>query len=55
MLNDTYGFQKVYLAVGTTDLRKGIEGLAGIVKFRFNLNPYVLWYNKVVTGVTYRI
>ena len=40
MLNDTYGFQKVYLAVGSTDLRKGIDGLAGIVKFRFNLNPY---------------
>lgn len=40
MLNDAAGFQKVYLAVGTTDLRKGIDGLAAIVKFQFNLDPY---------------
>ena len=40
MLNDAAGFKKVYLAVGTTDLRKGIDGLAAIVKFRFNLDPY---------------
>ncbi len=40
MLNDAAGFKKIYLAVGTTDLRKGIDGLAAIVKFRFNLDPY---------------
>lgn len=40
MLNDAAGFKKVYLAVGTTDLRKGIDGLAAIVKFQFNLDPY---------------
>ena len=40
MLNDAAGFKKVYLAIGTTDLRKGIEGLAAIVKFQFNLDPY---------------
>ena len=40
MLNDATGFKKVYLAVGSTDLRKGIEGLAAIVKFQFNLDPY---------------
>lgn len=40
MLNDAIGFKKVYLAVGTTDLRKGIDGLAAIVKFQFNLDPY---------------
>lgn len=40
MLNDAARFKKVYLAVGTTDLRKGIDGLAAIVKFRFSLDPY---------------
>ena len=40
MLNDATGFKKVYLAVGSTDLRKGIDGLATIVKFQFNLDPY---------------
>lgn len=40
MLKDDAGFKKVYLAVGTTDLRKGIDGLAAIVKFQFNLDPY---------------
>ena len=40
MLNDASGFKKVYLAIGTTDLRKGIDGLAAIIKFQFNLNPY---------------
>ena len=28
MLNDGYGFKKVYLATGYTDLRRGMEGLA---------------------------
>lgn len=40
MLNDATGFKKVYLAVGSTDLRKGIDGLAAIVKFQFHLDPY---------------
>lgn len=40
MLNDANGFKKIYLAVGTTDLRKGIDGLAAVVKFQFNLDPY---------------
>ncbi|MBQ5673581.1 MAG: IS66 family insertion sequence element accessory protein TnpB [Lachnospiraceae bacterium] len=40
MLKDANGFKKIYLAVGTTDLRKGIDGLAAIVKFQFNLDPY---------------
>ena len=40
MLNDATGFKKVYLAVGSTDLRKGIDGLAAFVKFQFNLDPY---------------
>lgn len=40
MLKDADGFRKVYLAIGTTDLRKGIDGLAAVVKFQFNLDPY---------------
>ncbi|MCF0129795.1 MAG: IS66 family insertion sequence element accessory protein TnpB [Pseudobutyrivibrio sp.] len=40
MLNDASGFKKIYLATGYTDLRRGIEGLAAIVRFNFNLDPY---------------
>ena len=40
MLNNASGFQKIFLATGYTDLRRGIEGLASIVRFQFNLNPY---------------
>lgn len=40
MLNDASGFKKIYLAVGYTDLRRGIDGLAGIIKFQFNLDPF---------------
>ena len=42
MLNDADapGFKKVYLAMGFTDLRRGIDGLAGIIRFQFNLAPY---------------
>ncbi len=32
--------QRVYLAVGTTDLRKSIDGLASIVQERFGLSPF---------------
>lgn len=34
MLNDGSGFKKVYLATGFTDLRRGIDGLARIIRFR---------------------
>ena len=40
MLNDASGFKKVYIATGYTDLRRGMEGLAGIIRFKFNLDPY---------------
>lgn len=40
MLNNADGFSKVYLACGYTDLRRGIDGLASIVKFNFDLDPY---------------
>src|SRR5699024_12578600 len=34
------GFEHVYLARGSTDLRKSIDGLAGIVKECFELDPF---------------
>lgn len=40
MLNDASGFQKVYIACGYTDLRRGIDGLASLVKEQFQLNPF---------------
>ena len=33
-------FDKVYLAAGSTDLRKSIDGLAAIVKLQFDLDPF---------------
>ena len=41
MLNDGKGFKKIYRATGYTDLRRGIEGLAGIIRFQFELDPYI--------------
>ena len=40
MLNDGSGFKKVYLATGFTDLHRGIDGLARIIRFQFQLDPY---------------
>ncbi len=40
MLNDGVGFKKVYLATGYTDLRRGMDGLATIIRFRYHLDPY---------------
>ena len=40
MLNDGTGFKKVYVATGYTDLRRGIDGLAAIVRHKFNLDPF---------------
>lgn len=40
MLNDAHGFKKVFLATGYTDLRRGIEGLAAIIRVQFELDPY---------------
>ena len=39
MLTDT-GVERVYLACGSTDLRKSIDGLAAIVQQRFRLDPF---------------
>jgi transposase len=32
--------KKVYIACGYTDLRRGIDGLAGIVQQQFQLDPF---------------
>ena len=40
MLNDACGFNKVFLATGYTDLRRGMEGLAAIIRFQFELEFY---------------
>ena len=40
MLNDGQHFRRVFLCTGTTDLRRGIDGLAAIIRFKFKLDPY---------------
>lgn len=40
MLNDGIPFSKIYLKPGRTDLRKGIDGLAAIVKNEIDLDPF---------------
>ena len=40
MLNDFSGADKVYIACGYTDLRKGIDGLARMVQQQFELDPF---------------
>lgn len=42
MLNNAAGFKKIYLATSFTDLRRGIEGLASIVKRTFYKTRYLL-------------
>lgn len=40
MLNDFRCNCPVYIACGYTDLRRGIDGLAGIVQQQFQLDPF---------------
>lgn len=40
MLRDPSGFKKVYIACGYTDLRRGIDGLASVIKLKFELDPF---------------
>lgn len=40
MLNDFTGADRIYIACGYTDLRRGIDGLATIVQEQFELNPF---------------
>ena len=40
MLNDFTEADYIYIACGYTDLRCGIDGLAGIVQQKFQLDPF---------------
>jgi transposase len=40
MLNDFIGAERIYIACGYTDLRRGIDGLASIVQQQFQLDPF---------------
>lgn len=40
MLNDAAGLKRIFIAAGYTDLRRGIDGLAGIVQYQFELDPH---------------
>ena len=40
MLSDFTGADRVYIACGYTDLRKGIDGLAAMVPQQFQLDPF---------------
>ena len=40
MLRDVSSLTKIYIACGHTDLRKGIDGLASLVKEHFRLDPF---------------
>lgn len=35
MLNIAAGFKRIFIAAGYTDLRRGIDGLTGIVQYQF--------------------
>ena len=40
MLNNASCFKRVLIATGYSDLRRGLEGLANIIRFQFHLDPY---------------
>lgn len=46
--------EKVYLACGSTDLRKSIDGLAVIVKEEFELDPFLHVFLSFVIGYVIR-
>ena len=40
MLTDFTGADRIYIACGYTDLRRGIDGLASMVQQQFDLDPF---------------
>lgn len=40
LLRDIKSYSAIYLACGVTDLRKSVDGLAGIVKQAFQIDPF---------------
>lgn len=40
MLNDAAGFKRVFLKVGYTGLRRGIDGMAAVIQQEFQMDPF---------------
>lgn len=40
MIGDLSGVKKIYMITGYTDMRKSIEGLMGLIKDVYDLDPY---------------
>lgn len=40
MLGDISKAEQIYIACGFTDMRKSIDGLAGVVQQNFKMNPF---------------
>ena len=40
MLNSIIGKKTVYIVIGYSDMRKGIDGLAEIVQGKLSIDPY---------------
>ena len=40
MLNNASGFDKIYIAAGRTDLRKGIDGLSAVIRHQLGEDPF---------------
>ena len=40
MIGDLSGVKKIYLITGFTDMRKSVDGLMGLVKDVYDLDPY---------------
>ncbi len=40
MLAEAYGVKRIIIATGSTDLRKGVDGLAAIISNKYNLDPF---------------
>ena len=52
---DTSKFKAVYIVTGYTDLRNGIDGLAGIIQHQYYLDPFdadgfLLLYKRLEDG-----
>jgi len=43
MLNDATCFKQIYLVTGYTDLRSGIDRLAGIIETQTGIDPFSSW------------
>lgn len=40
MLKEFSGYKRIFIAAGYTDLRKGVDSLAAMIRFQFELDPY---------------